>query len=487
MVSILLLSIAMPMFPKPRFALYVALSCAIAQAASAMELGESHEQLVAKHGAPAAEDHARNLAMYYWEGWSAQLQFQQNVIAKLIYRRTWYLSEAEIHSLLQSNGGASRWHEVAATNGKNRQWSRDDGAIAVCLREKPLTMVFQSAGFAEPKIVIPGTPPPEFSKSTFPQLFGQDVEPELPVADPPTTLQTKAGPLPKLPAKELSTESSPTQATPDAAQPKAESTSRVQTPSAQSPNPSAPGEVSAPSHALSYILGAIVLSAMAGGGAYWYRCRLPLRPASRSLATRVENNVAETSGPSSGLEKMRPDQFELLIAEVFRRQGYTPELSAAMGADGSIDLILRRDADTILVQCAYSKLERVTEAELREFYAAMVTSGAPRGIIVTMGTFTPGARTYAQGKSLELIDGNAVLDTLATVTKLNENILRVAGWIDEFISHARVFDPECPVCHGTMHVRHSRANGAPLWCCRSYPRCPGRREPRVDLLPATTH
>jgi restriction system protein len=177
----------------------------------------------------------------------------------------------------------------------------------------------------------------------------------------------------------------------------------------------------------------------------------------------------------------------LLIAEVFRRQGYTPELSAAMGADGSVDLTLRRAAETILVQCTHWKMERVTEAELRAFYSAMTTSGAPRGVIVTMGTFTPGARTYAQGKSLELMDGSAVTDSLTAVTKPSENIFRIAGWIDDFISHARVFDPECPVCHGTMHVRHNRANGTPVWCCRSYPRCPGRREPRIDLLPATTY
>jgi restriction system protein len=468
------------------------LLCALAQAANALELGESREQLVAKHGAPAAEDHARSVAMYFWEGWSAQVQFQKNAIAKLIYRRNWYLGDPEINSLLQANGGAGRWHEVASTSGKSRQWMRDDGAVATCLRERPLSMVFQSASFlaaAEPQVVIPATPTPEFSKSTFPKLLGEEVEPDLPVADPPKTLETKPGSLPKLPVKELSIESSTTPAAtaPEPPAPKDESAAAPPPPASQPTSAPSSAEVRPPSHALAYTLATILLAALAGGGAYWYRRRSRPGAASRSLAPRVENNAVETPGPLSGLEKLSPDQFELVIAEIFRRQGYTPELSAAMGADGSVDLTLRRDGETILVQCTHWKLERVTEAELREFYSAMATSGAPRGIIVTMGAFTPGARTYAQGKSLELMDGGAVTDSLAAVTKPNENIFRIAGWIDDFIAQARVFDPECPVCRGTMHVRHNRASGAPIWCCRSYPRCPGRREPRVDLLPAAAH
>ena len=482
----------MPISPKPRFALYLALLCALAQAASALELGESREQLVAKHGAPAAEDHARHLAMYFWAGWSAEVQFQQNAIAKLTYRRNWYLGDPEINALLQANGGASRWHEVESTSVKSRQWMRDDGAVATCLREKGLSMVFQSAGLAaaaEPQVVIPATPTPEFSKSTFPKLLGQDVEPELPVADPPNTLETNAGSLPKLPVKELPADSStaPAVAASEPAAPKDEPPAASPPPASQPTRAPSPAEVSPPSHTLAYTLSAILLAALAGGGAFWYRRRSRPGAESRSLVPRVENHAVESTGLLSGLEKLSPDQFELLIAEIFRRQGYTPELSSAMGADRSVDLTLRRDGETILVQCTHWKLERVTEAELREFYSAMATSGAPRGVIVTMGSFTPGARTYSQGKSLELMDGSAVAESLAAVTKPSENIFRFAGWIDDFIAHARVFDPECPVCHGTMHVRHNRANGAPIWCCRSYPRCPGRREPRVDLLPAATH
>ncbi|MEI9898278.1 MAG: hypothetical protein WDN28_31590 [Chthoniobacter sp.] len=54
-----------------RFALCLALLCVGAQSARGLQLGETREQLLARHGAPGAEDHARNLAVYFWEGWSA--------------------------------------------------------------------------------------------------------------------------------------------------------------------------------------------------------------------------------------------------------------------------------------------------------------------------------------------------------------------------------------------------------------------------------
>jgi restriction system protein len=467
-----------------------------------MELGQTRAQLLAKHGPPGAEDHGRNIAIYFWEGWSAQVEFQGNTIGRLTYRRNWYLGDAEVGSLLQTNGGSSRWHEVVSPGG-NRKWQRDDGAIATCLRQRPLSMTFLSPTLAataaaepEPKVFIPATPEPTFTKPTvYPRLLGTDVEPELPVADPPTSLETAPKALPRLPAAEIPVE--PVQS--PSPEPRLNLDRAAEAPqSAARPNPIHPSAIAseppiaqAPSHTLAYTLVALILlGSLAGGGVYLHRRRLPgeVGPSLASFIPRpAPQPVAAApvaAKPGAGFETIRLDQFEMLIGEIFRRQDYTVELSSAMSTDGAIDVTLRRDCEMILVQCKHWKMPRVTERELREFYAAMTASGAPRGVLVTTGEFTPGAQTFAEGKGIELMDGGALVESLALVAKPGENLLRVSSWLDQFVAHARIFDPECPVCHGTMTIRHSRANGAASWCCRSYPRCPGRREPRLDLLPA---
>jgi len=468
----------------------------MARPAGALELGETREQLLARHGAPGAEDHGRNVAMYFWDGWSAQVEFQQNAIGKLTYRRNWYLGDAEVNALLQANGGANRWREVVASIGQNRQWARDDGAMATCLRERPLSMVFQSASLAaaapaEPRVIIPATPSPAFANApTFPKLLGTEPEPELPVADSPTVRELPAQQLPKLHTAGIQSETS-TAVAPEsksspppaakAPEPKSESAPAPAAPPVAVPHPTA---TKTPSHTLGVALAVVaLLAAMGGGGVYLHRRRLPAR-GPRSVAARATNPVSATPGLPPGVDALRLDQFELLIGEIFRRQDYTAELSAAMSADGDIDVTLRRGSETILVQCKHWKMARVTERELRDFYGAMAATGAPRGIIVTTGEFAPNAQTFAEGKGIELMDGNALAECLAAVARPGENLLHVPDWIDEFVAHARIFDPECPVCHGTMIVRHNRANGTPTWCCRGYPRCPGRREPRLDLLPA---
>jgi len=80
------------------------------------------------------------------------------------------------------------------------------------------------------------------------------------------------------------------------------------------------------------------------------------------------------------------------------------------------------------------------------------------------------------------MDGAELARHIAQVAKPGEDFCALPQWLEKFVAHARIFDPECPVCHGAMVIRHHRASGAPSWACRSFPRCAGRREPRMDLL-----
>ena len=59
-------------------------------------------------------------------------------------------------------------------------------------------------------------------------------------------------------------------------------------------------------------------------------------------------------------------QFEFLVAEAYRCHGYLVEYSLGRGADGGVDLILRRDGRTSLVQCKQWKVFSVGAPVVRE-------------------------------------------------------------------------------------------------------------------------
>ncbi len=476
--------------------------CSAAWPARALQLGESKTQTIARHGAPGAEDRGKDVAIYFWEGWSAELEFKTDVVRKLIYRRNTYLQDAEVTALLHSNGGLSRWRETTPEGEPTRLWQRDDGATANCLAVRPLMMIFHGgkplAASAAPSpsvtptvvVTLPAagassTPP------TFPKLLGSVPPPEAAPAPTPFPMPDS---LPRLEVEEVATPSGP---------PAGRSESTVeppQTPVAAVTQPPAPERAALPlsesasaeddsdAGELRFLLGLlVVLAAAAGGGIYLLKAR-----AGHTVPEKTKSSTpaARNSGPkpaptvTPALDALRGDQFELVVGEIFRREGYTVELSAAVAHDDSIDLTLRRNAETILVQCKHWKTARVSEREVREFYGAMMANGAPRGIFVTAGSFTRDAQEFAEGKEIDLMDRAALEESTAAVARPGENFCKIAEWIGEFTAHAHVFDPECPICQGSMVIRHNRANGAASWSCRHHPRCPGRREPRLDLLAA---
>jgi restriction system protein len=60
----------------------------------------------------------------------------------------------------------------------------------------------------------------------------------------------------------------------------------------------------------------------------------------------------------TSLEKLRETgwkDFEYLVAEVFRRQGYDVDYSLGRGADGGVDLTLRRNGRTALSNASKGK------------------------------------------------------------------------------------------------------------------------------------
>jgi restriction system protein len=120
----------------------------------------------------------------------------------------------------------------------------------------------------------------------------------------------------------------------------------------------------------------------------------------------------------TSLEKLRQTpwkDFEYLVAEAYRRQGYGVEYSLGLGPDGGLDLTLRKDGRKTVVQCKRWKGFYVGAPVVREMFGLMTAEKADLAIIVTSGNFTRDARDFAVGKPITLVDGPQLLTLIQSV------------------------------------------------------------------------
>jgi Holliday junction resolvasome RuvABC ATP-dependent DNA helicase subunit len=103
--------------------------------------------------------------------------------------------------------------------------------------------------------------------------------------------------------------------------------------------------------------------------------------------------------------------FKEFTVSLFREMGYTVEITPGT-SDNGIDLLLRKNNQLIGVQCKRSNTP-IREAVIRDFHGALISSGAQSGYVITTSTFTSHAYSFAEGKPIQLVDLEALLD-LAT-------------------------------------------------------------------------
>ncbi len=106
-------------------------------------------------------------------------------------------------------------------------------------------------------------------------------------------------------------------------------------------------------------------------------------------------------------------RFEALLAEAFRREGYTVRRRDGSDPDGGIDLRLTKDRQTTLVQCNHWKAKAGAPI-VRELLGVVVAEQAHAGIVVASGGFTKQAIGFAaqatqQGQHVWLIDGDELV------------------------------------------------------------------------------
>jgi restriction system protein len=189
----------------------------------------------------------------------------------------------------------------------------------------------------------------------------------------------------------------------------------------------------------------------------------------KGLAKAVADNPSRNA-----LGEMSWQEFEMLVGEAFRQKGYQVHETGGGGADGGIDLVLKRGSELFLVQCKQWRAYKVSVNVVRELFGVMAAKNATGGFVVTSGEYTADAIRFAEGRNIELIDGVA----LKRMLQKAQGSVAVTNSIP-VVKPTYQASPACPKCGGSMVKRIAKqgANaGTEFWGCQSFPACRGIRQ-----------
>jgi len=155
-------------------------------------------------------------------------------------------------------------------------------------------------------------------------------------------------------------------------------------------------------------------------------------------------------------------EFEGLVGEAYRRQGYSVSENVSAGPDEGVDLVLKKDSNLVLVQCKQWRSTKVGVNVVREMYGVMTAKHATSAILITSGLFTQEAKNFAADKPIDLVEGNQLARLIANVQRGEATLKKVSG------------SNVCPKCGGEMVLRTAQRGPSPgqkFWGCSNFPRC----------------
>ncbi len=164
-------------------------------------------------------------------------------------------------------------------------------------------------------------------------------------------------------------------------------------------------------------------------------------------------------------------QFEELVAEAYRRQGYTVIENQTIGADGGIDVRLKKDNALHLVQCKNWRINKVGVKTVREMYGVMVAEHASSMKIIISGMFTQEAKSFAHNKPIDLVDGPQLEKLIANVQTSAPTLNSTQTLSSRNITESKT---SCPRCGEPLILRTAKQGsnaGGQFWGCSTFPKC----------------
>lgn len=134
---------------------------------------------------------------------------------------------------------------------------------------------------------------------------------------------------------------------------------------------------------------------------------------SQSLRNQAEQELVRLRQMSAStalrtLQALDATRFEYLVALLFEARGYEAKAIGTQAEEG-VDILLHRGNAVSIVQCKHGK-GSVGQPEIRDLYGTVMHVDADEAFLVTAGTVTLGAREWASGKPIQLVDGYSLTE-----------------------------------------------------------------------------
>jgi hypothetical protein len=158
---------------------------------------------------------------------------------------------------------------------------------------------------------------------------------------------------------------------------------------------------------------------------------------------------------TSDMRLLDGEEFEWLVGEVFRREGWTVRERGRQDApDGNVDLELTRDTGRRLVQCKRWTAQWVGVDEIRRFIGTLTREKLPpsAGIFVTLSRFNQHATAEAATAGLELIDNAELLARVEKVRRPELCKLCEQPMLLDYSPHGWWFRCVTSACSGKRHL-----------------------------------
>ena len=178
-------------------------------------------------------------------------------------------------------------------------------------------------------------------------------------------------------------------------------------------------------------------------------------------------------------------EFEQITSAYFRDHGYNVQVTDE-GPDGGVDVILHKDGKRYLVQCKHWRASKVSVNVVRELFGVMMAEGAAGGVVVASGRFTRDAEAFAQGKNIQLLDGDTILKhrPQAPPPAAPRFSRPAAERVEPTLNSATAIPPDapkpkappCPKCSSPMILRTAKQGvhaGTQFYGCVHFPQCRG--------------
>jgi len=234
----------------------------------------------------------------------------------------------------------------------------------------------------------------------------------------------------------------------------------------------------------------------------WLFAAIFLMPILVSLLRKLtRKELLDNQVDIKSIRKLEWKEFEYLVGEMYRRLDYHVIENESLGADGGVDLSLKKDNRLYLVQCKQWRSRYIGVKVVREMFGVLTAENAHKVIIITSTYFSKEARAFAKNKPVELIDGD-LLAKMVSKVKVNPEELPSQAQVEVPVENVESNEstpvaavetnkpspisdsntaPEqeepkhpCPRCGSHLVLREAKKGknaGKKFYGCSTYPKC----------------